>query len=69
MTTTRGTSKGGNELIIQLSDFVRGTDEKVDRQDIKLDIIMTKVIFIMKVIIFSIINYLLFLSLRNWSMK
>ena len=43
MTSTRGTCKGTNELIIQLIDIVRTVDEKMDRQDDKLDKVVSKV--------------------------
>ena len=43
VTSSRGTGKGTNELIIQLLDYARTIDEKNDRQDDKIDLVLKKV--------------------------
>lgn len=43
MTSTRGSSKGTNELVIAVTNLIRELDFKVESHDDKLDKIITKV--------------------------
>lgn len=43
VTSSRGTGKGTNELIIQLLDYARSADEKIDRHEDKIDMVISRV--------------------------
>lgn len=43
VTSTRGVGKGTNELVTQLTDGFRGHDERIDRHEEKLELILSKV--------------------------
>lgn len=45
VTSTRGVGKGTNELIIQLIEHVRQSDERNDRQERMMEKVLTKVLF------------------------